>query len=75
MDLTENQNERIAHLSQRQALCVHVVLRPRWFLHPVPVLNSEGWTGCPNSLRCIPCVCQRVCVAASTLWGEEEAAC
>ncbi|TNN85831.1 hypothetical protein EYF80_004078 [Liparis tanakae] len=52
MDLTENQNERIAHLGQRQALCVHVVLRPRWFFHPVPVLNSERWTGCPHSLRC-----------------------
>lgn len=57
MDLTENQNGRIAHLSRRQALCmhvfVHVVLRPRWFFHPVPVWSSEGWTGCPNHLQCV----------------------
>lgn len=55
MGLTAIQHGRIAHLSGRQGLCmrafVHVVRRDkRWFVHPAPVWNSEGWTGCANPL-------------------------
>lgn len=65
MDLTENQNGRMAHLCWRQArrthVFVHVVLGPCCFFSILfPCRNSEGWTWRPNPLLSITSVSVRL---------------